>query len=191
MTRDQRDCIFDNSQLPPQISDLWQLMERLHSYWRMEYVEALRYPDHENPFLALPKLENDREAFIVHRGPLAYLMLNRFPYNAGHLLAVPYREVADLQDLSPPEMTDLMRCVVLAQTVLREILSPDGFNIGFNIGADAGASIAQHLHCHIVPRWRKDTNFMPVLADTRVLPKSLDSLWEALEAACSRASTTD
>ncbi len=159
-------------------------MDRLHSYWRMEYVEALKYPDNENPFLALPRLNNDREAHIIHRGKHSFLMLNRFPYNAGHLLAAPFREVADLADLSTEERGEILEMIVLAQSLLNKTLKPDGFNIGFNVGSAAGASIANHLHCHIVPRWTSDTNFMPVLADTRVLPKSLDSLWVLLHDAC-------
>lgn len=158
-------------------------MERLHAYWRMEYVEALKYPEGENPFIALPR-QDDRDAHIIHRGKLTYLMLNRFPYNAGHLLAVPFREAADLGDLSVEERAELLESVLLAQEVLRKALKPDGFNIGLNVGESAGASIASHLHCHIVPRWSADTNFMPVLSDTRVLPKSLDSMWNLLRDAC-------
>lgn len=159
-------------------------MERLHSYWRMEYVEALKYPEGENPFVALPQQNDDRAAFIVHRGQHCYLMLNRFPYSAGHLLAVPFREVADLADLEEEERNELLDEVLLAQKLLRVTLQPEGFNIGFNIGTVAGASIAHHLHCHIVPRWTGDTNFMPVVADMRVLPKSLESMWTALREAC-------
>lgn len=165
-------------------------MERLHSYWRMEYVEAPSYPKGENPFVALPKQANDRETHIIHRGKHAYLMLNLFPYNAGHLLAIPFREVPDLPQLSSEERTGLMDAIVLAQEALTETLHPDGFNIGFNTGNAAGASFPNHVHAHIVPRWEGDTNFMPVLADTRVLPTSLDSMWVRLNEVCRTKSST-
>ncbi len=159
-------------------------MERLHAYWRMDYVQAPKHPEGENPFTALPRRKNDREARILHRGANTYLMLNLFPYNAGHLLAVPYREVRDLPALSPEERVELMETVILGQNVLQEALQPDGFNIGFNIGSAGGASYTSHLHCHIVPRWEGDTNFMPVVSGTRVLPASLDAMWERLHAVC-------
>lgn len=151
-------------------------MQHLHAYWRMEYIEAPKYPEGRNPFVALPALGNDDAAHILHRGRLTYLVLNRFPYNAGHLLAVPFREVAELEHLTPEERAELMDAIVLAQRVLRLALAPDGFNIGFNFGAAAGAGIPSHLHAHIVPRWAGDTNFMPVIGRTRVLPQSLDAM---------------
>lgn len=159
-------------------------MERLHSYWRMEYLEAPRYPEAENPFVALPKTGNDQEAYILYRGKTAYLMLNRFPYNAGHLLAVPFREAPSLTELEPAERSELMDLIILAQELLQKAINPDGFNIGFNIGEAAGAGIPSHVHCHIVPRWEGDTNFMPVVSDTRVLPQSLDSMWKRLREVC-------
>lgn len=156
-------------------------MQHLHSYWRMPYIEL---PKEEkgtrNPFLEIPKCEDERKVHLLYRGRHCYLVLNKFPYNAGHLLAVPYREVARLSQLDPSERTDLMNTIVLAQEILEAALKPDGFNIGFNLGSAAGAGIPSHLHCHIVPRWNGDTNFMPVLADTRVLPESMDAMWERL-----------
>lgn len=158
-------------------------MERLHSYWRMEYVEAPKYEEGGNPFLELPKKE-DREGHILYRGSASFLMLNRFPYNAGHLLAVPFREVADLEELAPSERAELMETIVFGESILREALRPDGFNIGFNVGTASGAGIPEHLHCHIVPRWSGDTNFMPVLGNTRILPESLDRMWSRLREIC-------
>src|SRR6185436_11709259 len=109
--------------------------------------------------------------------------LNRFPYNPGHLLAVPFRDVADLEHLTPAERADLFEEIVFGQRLLTAALKPDGFNIGFNLGsAVAGGSIA-HLHGHIVPRWNGDNNFMPVVGGTRVLPQSLDATWAKLNAA--------
>jgi ATP adenylyltransferase len=157
-------------------------MQQLHAYWRMDYIEAPRYPaTMKRPFTELPNLGDDRAALIVHRSRLSYLLLNRFPYNPGHLLAVPLREVVDLEELSPEERADLMEEVFLGKRLLSEAMKPDGVNIGFNLGSAAGGSIA-HLHGHIVPRWNGDNNFMPVVGQTRILPQSLDATWERLSA---------
>jgi len=157
-------------------------MQQLHAYWRMDYIEAPRYPaTMKRPFTELPNMGDDRAALIVHRSRLSYLLLNRFPYNPGHLLAVPFREVKELEELSREERADLMEEVFLAKRLLTAAMKPDGVNIGFNLGSAAGGSIA-HLHGHIVPRWNGDNNFMPVLGQTRVLPQSLDATWERLSA---------
>ena len=148
----------------------------------MDYIETPKGADGLNPFTALPALGDDTAARIIHRGRLHYVVLNRFPYNAGHLLVVPFREVADLPELKPAERDELMALIVFAQQVLQEALKPDGFNIGFNLGAAAGAGIPKHLHAHIVPRWVGDTNFMPVLGQTRVLPVALDTMYQRLRA---------
>ena len=164
-------------------------MQQLHAYWRMDYIEAPRYPaTMKRPFTELPALGDDRAALIVHRSRLSYLLLNRFPYNPGHLLAVPFREVVELEELSVEERADLMEEITLARRLLSEAMRPDGVNIGFNLGTQAGGSIA-HLHGHIVPRWNGDNNFMPVLAQTRVLPQSLEATWERLSAAVARIAT--
>ncbi len=155
-------------------------MDHLHAYWRMEYIKAPRPPEGANPFSTLPALGNDTEALIIHRSPLSYLVLNRYPYNPGHLLAVPFRPVTDLTELTPAERSDLMDEIILAREILEAAVSPQGFNIGFNLGTAAGGSIP-HLHAHIVPRWTGDTNFMPVLGETRVLPQSLDALYQHLK----------
>jgi len=161
-------------------------MQQLHAYWRMDYIEAPRYPAKmKRPFTELPAMGDDRAALIVHRSALSYLVLNRFPYNPGHLLAVPFREVAELEELTGPERSDLIDEIAFARRLLREAIKPDGVNIGFNLGSAAGSSIA-HLHAHVVPRWNGDTNFMPVLAQTRVLPQALDATWEKLAAAAGR-----
>ncbi|MCC5022773.1 MAG: HIT domain-containing protein [Candidatus Synoicihabitans palmerolidicus] len=154
-------------------------MEQLHAHWRMEYIEAPRFPQTSKPFSELPALGDDSAALIVHRSSLTYLILNRFPYNPGHLLSIPFREVEGLEDLTPAESADMMQTITFAQKVLRHALHPDGFNIGFNLGTAAGGSIP-HLHGHIVPRWSGDNNFMPVLGQTRVLPQALESTWQKL-----------
>ncbi len=158
-------------------------MQQLHPYWRMAYIEAPRLPAKmKRPFTELPALGDDRAALIVHRSPLSYLVLNRFPYNPGHLLVVPFREVTDLDALTAAERNDLFDEIVLGKRLLTAALKPDAFNIGFNLGqAVAGGSIA-HLHAHIVPRWNGDNNFMPVLAQTRILPQALDDTWNRLTA---------
>jgi ATP adenylyltransferase len=158
-------------------------MQQLHAYWRMDYIEAPRYPaTMKRPFTELPLMGDDKAAMIVHRSELSYLVLNRFPYNPGHLLAVPFREVVDLEDLTRLERGDLMEEVALGRRLLAAAMRPDGVNIGFNLGSAAGGSIP-HLHGHIVPRWNGDNNFMPVVGQTRVLPQSLEATWERLSAA--------
>ena len=161
-------------------------MDQLHAYWRMEYIEAPRAPKSARAFTELPALGDDRAALIVHRGALSYLMMNRFPYNPGHLLAIPFREVGDVEELTAEESADLFRTIIFAKKLLRLVVKPDGFNVGFNLGGAAGGSIA-HLHGHIVPRWNGDTNFMPVVGQTRVLPQALDTMWEKLRAAAATA----
>ena len=146
----------------------------------MAYIEAPRYPTElKRPFSELPALGDDRAALIIHRSAHAYLLLNRFPYNPGHLLAVPYREVNGLEDLTPAERADLMEEIVVGRQLLQAAVKPNGFNVGFNLGSAAGGSIA-HLHGHIVPRWNGDNNFMPVLGHTRILPQSLQAMWDRL-----------
>jgi ATP adenylyltransferase len=157
-------------------------MQQLHAYWRMDYIEAPRYPAAmKRPFTELPAMGDDKAALIVHRSPHSYLVVNRFPYNPGHLLAVPFREVVELEELSKAERADLMEEIVFGKRLLSAAMKPDGVNIGFNLGSSAGGSIA-HLHGHIVPRWNGDNNFMPVIGQTRVLPQSLDATWERLAA---------
>ncbi|MBK8857248.1 MAG: HIT domain-containing protein [Opitutaceae bacterium] len=155
-------------------------MEQLHAYWRMEYIEAPRYPaSMKRPFTELPALGDDRAALIVHRQRHSYLIMNRFPYNPGHLLAIPFRDVVEIEDLNPAERADLMEAIIFGKRVLAAALRPDGFNVGFNLGTAAGGSIT-HLHAHIVPRWNGDTNFMPVLGQTRTLPQALETTWAKL-----------
>ena len=157
-------------------------MQQLHAYWRMDYIEAPRYPaTMKRPFTDLPAMGDDRLALIVHRSEYSYLVLNRFPYNPGHLLAVPYREVLEPEELPRAERADLMEEVVFARRLLSAAMKPDGVNIGYNLGSAAGGSIA-HLHAHIVPRWNGDNNFMPAIGQTRVLPQSLEATWERLSA---------
>ncbi len=162
-------------------------MDHLHAYWRMEYIEAPKLPDESKPFTSLPALGDDAKALIIHRSPLSYLILNRYPYNAGHLLAIPFREVTDLIELRADERADFMDEIILGKEILKAALKPDAFNVGFNLGGAAGGSIP-HLHAHIVPRWNGDTNFMPVIGQTRVLPQSLEAMYRRLKECADRLS---
>jgi ATP adenylyltransferase len=160
---------------------LIQLMKHLHAYWRLDYIEAPKKSGLKtNPFLDIPKTKNDKSVHLLYRGKHTYIVLNIFPYNAGHLLAVPYNRVDSLEKLASEERADLMETVVKAQQILTKALSPDGFNIGLNVGSAAGAGIPEHLHVHIVPRWNGDTNFMPVIGDTKTLSQALDNMYDRL-----------
>ena len=140
----------------------------------MEYIKAPKDKENwESFFATLPDSKNDREALIILREEYSYLLLNKFPYSPGHLLAVPYREAADLTQLEAMERNDLMETITKGKDLLQRAFNPDGFNIGFNLGSASGAGIPKHLHCHIVPRWSNDVNFMPVIGQTRVLPQAL------------------
>jgi ATP adenylyltransferase len=156
--------------------------QRLWAPWRLEFIHA---PKPEGcifcRFPAEPEA-NDRRNLIVHRGARSFAVLNRYPYNSGHLMVIPYAHVADLDALAPEELHDLHEELRLAARVLRAVYQPEGLNIGMNLGRVAGAGIADHLHYHLVPRWNGDTNFMPVLADTRVLVEHLDGAWQRLRA---------
>lgn len=164
-------------------------MQRLHAYWRMPYILAPKNPDEGgNPFTRIPQSGDDQKEYILYRGQWNYIVMNRYPYNAGHLLVLPFREVSDLDGLTLDERHELMDLIVKAQQLLTRALRPDGFNTGFNFGNAAGAGIPTHLHCHVVPRWEGDTNFMPVIGDTRVLPDSMDAMWERLHACIEPAS---
>jgi len=120
---------------------------------------------------------------IVHDGKLAYVILNKFPYNAGHLMVVPHRHVATMAGLEDSELTEMAKLTQLSERVLTEAYSPQGINVGMNLGRPAGAGIVDHLHIHLVPRWNGDTNFMTTVAETRVLPEDLPSSWQRVRAA--------
>ena len=154
-------------------------MEKLHSYWRIEYIKNPDRSMSGNLFLRLPE-QDDETALIVYRSSLNYIVMNRYPYNAGHLLIVPFREVNNLRDMTSEERTDHMDMIVKSQDILDQAIKPHGYNVGYNLGIAAGAGIPTHLHCHIVPRWDGDTNFMPVIGETSVLPEAMESMWKHL-----------
>ncbi len=157
--------------------------QRLWAPWRLEYIKGPK-PD-ECIFCSKPAEGDDEAAYIVHRGQRCFVILNAFPYNSGHLMVAPYEHVPSLEQLGDDTLLDLSRLTNRSLEALREVYGPDGFNIGINLGDVAGAGIADHVHQHVVPRWAADTNFMPVIADTRVLPQSLDDSWRALSEAFS------
>jgi ATP adenylyltransferase len=156
-------------------------LETLWSPWRVEYFQKQpRDPD----FLARAAMaSDDAEHLVVTRRKTAFLMMNRYPYAVGHLMAVPYRKTADLASLGDNEMIELWKLVTHAQALLRAAAKAQGFNIGLNLGEAAGAGIVDHLHIHIVPRWSGDTNFMPIIAGTRTISEGLRPLYEKLIAA--------
>jgi ATP adenylyltransferase len=137
----------------------------------MAYIEVPRAEG--CVFCTKPEADDDREQLILHRGRHCFVVMNLFPYNNGHLMVVPYRHTADLTSLTPEEQAELMSLTQLSLRALQEAFRPDGFNLGMNLGHVAGAGIAEHLHQHLVPRWNGDTNFMPVIAETKVLPDAL------------------
>jgi ATP adenylyltransferase len=147
-------------------------MDHLWSPWRMQYIQEAKEEtsDEVCVFCAVPEREPDR---VLARGSLAYVVLNKFPYNPGHVLIVPYRHTGDVEDLTEDENVELQRLLQRSVRALREGSDPHGFNVGMNLGAIAGAGIPGHLHWHVVPRWSGDTNFMPAVGQTRVLPELL------------------
>jgi ATP adenylyltransferase len=149
---------------------------RLWMPHRLAYIKGEGKPESADgddcPFCRIPKMP-DADGLIVARGSLVYAVLNLYPYNAGHLMIVPYRHVADYTELDPDETAELAGYTKLAMTALRSASGAHGFNIGMNMGGVAGAGIAAHLHQHVVPRWGGDNNFMPVIGQTRVLPQLL------------------
>jgi ATP adenylyltransferase len=151
--------------------------DRLWTPHRMVYIKGENKPPHDDagddcPFCAAPN-RSDEDALIVARGTHVYAVLNLYPYASGHLMSVPYRHVADYPDLDADETRELAEFTQRAMQVLRAVMAPHGFNLGINQGQVAGAGIAAHLHQHIVPRWGGDTNFMPIVGRTRVLPELL------------------
>jgi ATP adenylyltransferase len=161
-------------------------LQRLWTPHRMAYIRGADKPEGTGtegcPFCRIVGLD-DADALILARGRLVYAVLNLYPYNPGHLMVVPYRHVADYPDLTAEETVELAQFTQQAMTVIRGVSAPHGFNIGMNQGVVAGAGIAAHLHQHVVPRWGGDSNFMPVVGHTKVLPELLAETWSLLHAA--------
>jgi ATP adenylyltransferase len=158
-------------------------MDQLWAPWRLSYVAAAKPPTPtDDCFICRGLAESDdRRNLIVQRTARSVVVLNRFPYNNGHLLVAPLQHKGQLHELDPDELLEVMETLRRMVRVLNELMQPDGHNIGLNLGRAAGAGLPGHLHWHIVPRWHGDTNFMPVLADTKVIVQSLEALYDLLK----------
>ncbi len=161
-------------------------MDRLCTPWRYDYVSG---EQKEDGCVFCNRLQcDDRAQYVLHRGERWYLILNLYPYNSGHLLLVLGRHASRIADCTPDELVDLARYLKLMEDVLQEAFRPDGINCGYNGGTSAGAGIPGHLHVHMLPRWAGDTNFMSTVGQTRVMPQTLDQVWERLKPVVDRLS---
>jgi ATP adenylyltransferase len=158
-------------------------VDRLWAPWRLEYVQGA--DEIEGCIFCRAAEGDDEEQLVVHRGERAFVLLNKFPYASGHLLVAPYRHGVNFGELDDTEASEVHRLGAEGLEALRTVYSPDGFNLGWNVGRIAGAGIVDHGHMHVVPRWSGDTNFMPVLADVRVIPEHLVETRRKLAAAWS------
>ena len=158
--------------------------EKLWAPWRMKYIEGV---DTENEggciFCSKPHANNDRENYILHRAKNCYIIMNIYPYSNGHLMVVPYNHTTNLGELDSETRLEIMDMIDIVVEAMKNSMRPDGFNIGMNLGRSAGAGIENHLHMHIVPRWRGDTNFMPVIGCTKVICESLEDTYAKLKKA--------
>ena len=161
-------------------------MKILWAPWRIEYI---RSPKHDGCiFCDFPKENRDRERLILYRGEHAFVIMNNYPYNPGHVMIAPYRHVGRWEDLNDVELLEIMKLSQLMIKALKVAMNPDGFNLGVNLGRVAGAGIDDHVHLHVVPRWNGDTNFMPVVDDTKVIPESLEEAYDELKKAIDKLS---
>jgi ATP adenylyltransferase len=157
-------------------------METLHAPWRIDYILAPKPELKEGLFTRIAQSADDVANLVIARDRTCFALLNRYPYVGGHLMVVPYKEVADLHGLTDEELADLWKLARRCLAALSAVMKPDGFNVGINLGKVAGAGIAEHLHIHVVPRWNGDTNFMPVIANATVLPEALKEVAAKLRA---------
>jgi ATP adenylyltransferase len=158
-------------------------MESLHAPWRIEYILAPKPALDESLFTRIAQSSEDEANYVIARERTCYALLNVYPYTGGHVMVVPYKQTSDLNGLTDEELAGLFKLTRRCQNALTQVMRPDGFNIGLNVGKVAGAGIREHLHVHVVPRWLGDTNFMPVLANTTVVPQALRELAAQLRAA--------
>jgi ATP adenylyltransferase len=155
-------------------------MDRLWAPWRMEYILSTQEEDQKCIFCEKPKETTDKANLIVYRSEYSFVIMNKYPYNNGHVMVVPYVHKSNYLDLSDEILMDMQHVLQLSIRVLNDTMRPHGLNIGLNLGRTAGAGIDEHLHYHLVPRWNGDTNFMPVLNGTKVVSESLKDSWEKL-----------
>jgi ATP adenylyltransferase len=159
-------------------------VDRLWTPWRRAFVEGAadtRSYNDECFLCAAPAQHDDTANLIVMRSKSVFVLLNLYPYNTGHLLIVPYIHEGDLARLDPDIASEMMAITQRSVDVVHQVYKPDGFNVGMNLGKSAGAGVPDHLHIHLVPRWNGDTNFMPIVADTKVLPESLSETYARLQ----------
>jgi ATP adenylyltransferase len=145
--------------------------KQLWAPWRLEYIESA--DEQQGCVFCLAEESDDEARYVVRRGERAFVLLNKFPYSSGHLMIAPRRHVGDFAALEDAEALEIHRLAVQGLEALRAVYAPDGFNLGWNLGRVAGAGVVDHVHLHVVPRWSGDTNFMPVLADVKVIPEHL------------------
>ena len=157
-------------------------MDSLHAPWRIEYILSTKPKLETGIFAAIAQSSDDEANYVIARDRTCYALLNRYPYVGGHLMVVPYKEVAGLDGLTDDEVSDLWKLARRCLAALKSVMRPDGFNLGINLGKVAGAGIVEHLHIHVVPRWNGDTNFMPVIAGTGVIPEALKDIAAKLRA---------
>jgi ATP adenylyltransferase len=159
-------------------------MKRMWSPWRSQYIESFasapKRKKKESLFRAAFRSRDDRKNLVVWRGKHCFVIMNRYPYNSGHVMIVPNRQTADLKDLTGAELTEIMQTAQRAMKALDALMHPQGYNFGANFGRVAGAGIDDHVHFHIVPRWNGDTNFMPVLSDTKLISEDMNVTWDKL-----------
>ncbi len=158
-------------------------MERMFSPWRSRYIETFSSPREKGGACVLCMAHEDGmddERMVVYRGSAVFVVLNHYPYNSGHLMIVPYRHVDDITLLTEEEAAETMELTKMMMAALRKVSHPDGFNFGSNVGRTAGAGIDQHIHFHLVPRWNGDTNFMPILADTKLISEDMKEILRKL-----------
>src|SRR5579859_7893309 len=159
-------------------------MDHLYTPWRMTYLTDEKKPANDDCVFCQKAVfvdeATDAKGWVVARSKFVFVMLNKFPYNNGHVMVLPYQHIGSIEALSTEALTDLMLTTNHALAALRKLYNPQGFNVGINLGGAAGAGIAAHVHLHIVPRWAGDTNFISIIGDTRVIPDLLDDTWRKL-----------
>ena len=156
-------------------------MERLWAPWRMKFIEELRDKGSGCIFCEMAAPGDDRERLILHRGERCFTVLNRYPYNNGHMMIVPYKHVGELSELDGVDYEEMLSMSSASVKIMRETMEAEGFNMGLNIGAVAGAGITDHIHMHLVPRWRGDANFLPIIGGTKSMPEYLDDTYNRLK----------
>ena len=148
-------------------------MRQLWAPWRLEYIQSA--DQQEGCLFCRVAGLDDEEGLVVHRGERAYVLVNRYPYGSGHLMVAPYRHEGEFGELEAEEALEVHRLAAMGIGILADVMAPQGFNLGWNLGRVAGAGVVDHVHLHVVPRWAGDTNFMPVLADVKVMPEALEA----------------